>query len=121
LEHAVFIRLRNESRFRAILNEKDPPTPKVAITEPPSVRRSIVSEEIRALRDHPDTRLARRSLIVSKLAQVISERDVKMGLRRVLLTQTKRLQWLAERRFESLGGERFVEAGPEDEEEHGEP
>ncbi|MND09135.1 hypothetical protein D3C83_322310 [compost metagenome] len=40
-----------------------------------------------------------------------------MGLRRVLVTQTKRLRWLAERRFENLGGEGLVEAGPEDEEE----
>lgn len=40
-----------------------------------------------------------------------------MGLRRVLVTQTKRLRWLAERRFETLGGESEVEVGPEDEDE----
>jgi hypothetical protein len=117
LEHCIFNRLRAESKFNAILNEKDPPAPTIPITEPPSRRGSIASEEVRRLRDHPDTRLARRSLIVSKLAQVISEREVKMGLRRVLLTQTKRLKWLAERRFESLGGEPLVEVGPEDEED----
>ncbi|MER8608755.1 GIY-YIG nuclease family protein [Mesorhizobium sp. M1233] len=117
LEHLVFIRLRNESKFKAILNEKDPPAPTVQITEPPSVRGSIVSDRIRELRGHPDTRLARRALIVSKLSQVISEREVKMGLRRVLLAQTRRMNWLAERRFENLGGESLVEAGPEDEEE----
>ncbi|RUU25226.1 GIY-YIG nuclease family protein [Mesorhizobium sp. M6A.T.Ce.TU.016.01.1.1] len=117
LEHLVFTRLRNESKFKAILNEKDPPAPTIPINEPPSMRGSIVSEKVMELRGHPDTRLARRALIVSKLAQVISERDVKMGLRRVLLTQAKRLFWLADRRFQNLGGESQVEVGPEDEEE----
>ena len=39
-----------------------------------------------------------------RLAQVISERKVQGGLRRVLLTQAKRLQWLSTRRYEALGG-----------------
>ena len=117
LEHAIFKRLRNDSKFRAILNEKDPPLPTVDIEEPTPVRGTIVSDQVRALRAHPDTRLARRALIVSKLAQVISEREVKMGLRRVLVTQAKRIRWLAEERFESLGGEKEVEVGPEDEED----
>ena len=56
------------------------------------------------LRGHPDFRIARRALIMSRLAQVISERQVKGGLRRVLLTQAKRLEWLAGRRYESSGG-----------------
>ena len=57
-------------------------------------------------------------MIVSKLAQVISERELKhTGLRRVLLTQAKRIQWLAERRFVSLGGEALVEEGAEDQDE----
>ncbi len=114
LEHLVFTRLRNDSKFKAILNEKDPPAPTVEIVEPKSVRGSIISDQIRELRGHPDTRLARRALIVSKLSQVISEREVKMGLRRVLLTQTKRLTWLAEQRFMALGGEAGVEVGSED-------
>ncbi|WP_417585035.1 GIY-YIG nuclease family protein [Pelagibacterium sp.] len=117
LEHHVFARLRKESKFQAILNEKDPPAPTVEIDEPTSMRGSIVTDEVRGLRDHPDTRLARRALMVSKLAQVISERDVKIGLRRVLVTQTKRLRWLAERRFENLGGETEVESGSEGEED----
>lgn len=117
LEHKIFTRLREESQFNAILNEKDPPNPTIEIDEPISVRDTIVSEEVRKLRDHPDTRLARRALIVSKLAQVISEREVKMGLRRVLVTQTKRLRWLAERRFNSLGGDSQVEIGSEDDED----
>jgi hypothetical protein len=67
------------------------------------------------LRSHPDFRLARRALILSRLAQVISERKVQGGLRRVLLTQAKRLQWLASRRFEALGAAASVELeGEED-------
>jgi hypothetical protein len=42
-------------------------------------------------------------LIISRLAQFISERKVQGGLRRVLLTQAKRLQWLPQRRYEALG------------------
>lgn len=117
LEHLVFTRLRNDSKFKAVLNEKDPPKPTIEIAEPLSKRGSIISEQIKMLRGHPDTRLARRALIVSKLSQVISEREVKMGLRRVLVTQTKRMNWLAERRFENLGGENLVEEGAEDEED----
>lgn len=118
LEHKVFCRLRDESRFKAILNEKDPPTPQVTVEEPESRRGTIVSDKVREIREHPDTRLARRAMIVSKLAQVISERELKhTGLRRVLLTQAKRIQWLAERRFVSLGGEALVEEGAEDQDE----
>ena len=62
------------------------------------------------LRSHPDSRMARRALIISRLSQVIAERQVKGGLRRVLLTQARRMQWLAERRFAELGGEASVEA-----------
>lgn len=117
LEHAMFKRLRDESKFKAVLNEKDPPSPTLEIEEPISVRGTIISDEVRELRAHPDTRLARRALIVSKLAQVISEREVKIGLRRVLVTQAKRICWLAEERFESLGGENDVEVGSEDEQD----
>jgi len=52
---------------------------------------------------------------LSRLAQVISERKVQGGLRRVLLTQAKRLQWLASRRYEALGGAASVASeGDED-------
>ena len=98
-EHAI-----EHSQFKAILNEKDPPPGRLAVEAPPSVRGRIVSERVHELRSHPDFRLARRALILSRLAQVISERKVQGGLRRVLLTQAKRLQWLASRRYEALGG-----------------
>ena len=92
------------SRFRAILNEKDPPPGALQVEAPPSFRAGIVSERVLELRGHPDFRIARRALIMSRLAQVISERQVKGGLRRVLLTQAKRLEWLAARRYEGVGG-----------------
>ena len=96
------------SQFKAILNEKDPPPGKLVVEAPPSVRGRIVSDKVYELRSHPDTRIARRALIISRLAQVISERKVQGGLRRVLLTQAKRLQWLADRRYEALGGAETV-------------
>lgn len=116
LESAVTTHAVMASKFAAILNEKDPPVPTLEVSVPPSFRAKIVSDEVAALRSHPDFRIARRALITSRLAQVISEREVKGGLRRVLVTQTKRLNWLAERRFEALGGEASVERKSAEEE-----
>ncbi|MHB8286021.1 MAG: GIY-YIG nuclease family protein [Caulobacteraceae bacterium] len=96
------------SQFKAILNEKDPPPGSLMVEAPPSFRGRIVSERVYELRSHPDFRIARRALIISRLAQVISERKVQGGLRRVLLTQAKRLQWLTSRRYEALGGSASV-------------
>jgi len=88
------------SAFKAVLNEKDPPTPNIDVELPESFRGRVVSDEVHEIRKHPDVRIARRALTLSRLAQVISERQVSAGLRRVLSVQAKRLQWLAERRFE---------------------
>ena len=63
-------------------------------------------------------RIARRALTISRLAQVISERQIKQGLRRVLQVQAKRLEWLARQRYEALGGEGSVEVESDPEEEH---
>ena len=97
------------SYFSAVLNEKDPPASSLKIVAPPSFRGRIVSDEVYKIRSHLDYRLARRALIIARLAQVISERKVQGGLRRVLLTQAKRLQYLAERRYLGLGGDASVE------------
>jgi hypothetical protein len=104
LERVTTAQAITKSRFKAILNEKDPPAGKLFIEAPASFRAKIVSPHVFNLRSHPDFRLARRALILSRLAQVISERKVQGGLRRVLLTQAKRLQWLAARRYDALGG-----------------
>jgi hypothetical protein len=115
LERAVYERAIEASEFHAVLNEKDPPPGSARIDPPPSLRGCIVSSEVHAIRSHPDFRNARRALIISRLAQVIAERKVQGGLRRVLLTQAKRLQWLAQRRYDALGGAASVEQEGEDE------
>lgn len=104
LENLIYQQALEKSQFKAVLNEKDPPPPSVTVTEPDSLRHSIVSDEVYSIRSHPDYRIARRALIIARLAQVISERKVQGGLRRVMLTQAKRLEWLAERRYTALGG-----------------
>lgn len=109
LEDLIYQQAIGDSTFKAVLNEKDPPAPTLAVAAPPSLRYCIVSDEVHKIRSHPDFRIARRALIISRLAQVISERKVQGGLRRVLLTQAKRLQWLTERRYVALGGAASVE------------
>ena len=104
LEFAIFEKAIVESEFKAILNEKDPPTPKVSVPIPESFRGKVVSDEVYKIRSHPDYRIARRAFTLARLAQVISERQVQRGLRKALLTQAKRLQWLAQRRFEHATG-----------------
>lgn len=103
LEYLVFENSIKKSHFKAVLNEKDPPSPAIEIEEPESFRQVIVSDAVHEIRKHPDFRIARRAQILARLAQVISERQVQSGLRRTLLTQAKRLQWLADRRFHNSG------------------
>lgn len=114
LERLITAQAVEGSQFKAILNEKDPPPGMLDVAAPKSFRGRIVSDRVFELRSHPDFRIARRSLIISRLAQVISERKVQGGLRRVLLTQAKRLQWLADRRYEALGGAATVEKEGDD-------
>lgn len=101
LERKIYDQAISNSKFNAILNEKEPPTPQVQVDVPVSFEGVIVSDEVKRIREHPDIRIARRTQTISRLAQVISERKVPRGLRRVLHTQAKRLEWLAERRLES--------------------
>ena len=101
LEHRIFSQAIDKSVFSAILNEKEPPTPQVEVEIPASFEGVIVSEEVKRIREHPDVRIARRSQTISRLAQTISERKVTKHLRKVLLTQARRIEWLAKRRLES--------------------
>jgi hypothetical protein len=110
LEKYITDQAVSNSQFKAVLNEKDPPNVAFNLMEPVSYEGRIVSDRVNELRSHPDSRLARRALIISRLSQVIAERQVRGGLRRVLLTQARRMQWLAERRFEQLGGAASVES-----------
>ncbi|MBX7501360.1 GIY-YIG nuclease family protein [Qipengyuania sp. YG27] len=118
LELHVFNLLISQSKFGAILNEKNPipgelPHVPPMIDEPP-----IVSGTVAAERSHPDTRIARRAMIISRLAQVIAERELRTpGLRRTLATQADRLQWLARERYVALGGEGMIETGADEDSE----
>jgi hypothetical protein len=109
LERQIYDKLLKASSFNAVLNEKDPPPTELAVAIPPAFSMAVVSDEIYELRSHPDSRIARRSLIIARLAQVIAERKVQGGLRRVMLTQAMRLQALARARYEGLGGAGSVE------------
>jgi len=114
LERTVTVKAVHHSRFRAILNEKDPPAGFDIADTRWSFRGNVVSDRVFELRSHPDFRIARRALIISRLAQVISERKVQGGLRRVLQVQARRLEWLAQRRYEALGGDASVETESDD-------
>lgn len=103
LEYAVFQEALQNSHFKAVLNEKDPSATVISlIPGEPTARAPIVSERVKEIRSHPDIRIARRAATLARLAQIISERKVQSGLRRALLTQAKRLQWLADRRLTIL-------------------
>lgn len=98
-EYAAYIVAIDRSQFKAILNEKIPPVSD-DIALPPSFRRSLISDEVRAERGHPDVRIARRSETISRLAAVARERgEVTAGLRRVLVVQAIRLAYLAAERL----------------------
>lgn len=99
LEAAVYRQALRGSRFGAVLNEKPPPACSLVVELPNSFRARVVADEVFAIRAHPDHRIARRAQVISRLAQVIAERKVQDGLRRTLLVQARRLEWLAERRL----------------------
>jgi len=103
LEASVYLKVLKSSVFGAVLNEKIPSTTKT-VRIPPAMRSTIVDAKVMELRSHPDVRLARRAATLSRLAQIISERRVAPGLRRVLVVQTVRINALAERRFETFKG-----------------
>ena len=106
LEYEIFQHYLKQSHFNAVLNEKDPfEFPAGSFVRPEGVRGAIVSQAVYELRNHPDTRIARRAETLSLLAKVISERQVQKGLRKTLLTQAKRLAWLAERRLTEFAGQ----------------
>jgi hypothetical protein len=113
-EYTVYKKVLDESSFDAVLNEKNIPIVD-EIDLPDSVRHRIVPDRVYELRKHADVRIARRASTIAALARVISERRVSRGLRRTLVTQARRIENLASRRFEELGGDVPVEE-PGDEE-----
>ena len=102
-EYTVFQKLIAESAFGAVLNEK-PVSPASPVGLPASFRWRFVPNGVYQRRRHPDIRIARRAATIAKLAEVISQRAVQAGLRNTLLTQARRLENLARRRLDELGG-----------------
>lgn len=100
-EFTVYEQALRQSRFGAVLNEREV-APAEVMNLPPSIRASILSDELRQQREHPDVRLARRARTIAELARRISERQVTVGIRRTLLAQAERLEWLARTRLEEI-------------------
>lgn len=109
-EYSAYLDAIAKSKFKAILNEKIPPvSPRV--TMPPSLRRSLISDETRVELGHPDIRVARRAETISRLSDVIRERgEVSDGLRRVLVIQAIRLAHLSAERLAFVEGRQPPEA-----------
>jgi hypothetical protein len=112
-EYTVFQKVLQESQLKAVLNEKDI-SKKPAIDLPASFRGKIVPNSVYEHRKHPDVRIARRASTIAALARVISERDVSKGLRRTLVTQARRLEHLAQHRFQGVGGQVPIEEPTEE-------
>ena len=104
VEYSVYQKALRNSVFAALLNEKDIPAANT-VELPKSYRISTIPEEVRRLRSHPDIRIARRASTIANLARIISERSPSPGLRRTLIVQARRLEWLARQRYKSLTGQ----------------
>lgn len=98
-EYTAYLNAIEQSRFKAILNEKIPPLSET-VEMPPSLRWSLADDDEDEDRKHPDVRIARRSETISRLAAVARERgEVSEGLRRVLVVQAVRLAFIAAERL----------------------
>ena len=102
-EFTVYVNALKDSSFKVILNEVEIPQAEL-ITLPRSVRVGLLPGPQRERMVHPDLRLARRARTIANLARIISERKVSVGIRRTLWAQARRLEILAKRRLEELGG-----------------
>ncbi len=110
-EYSLFVKVIEESSFKAVLNEK-PPRKTELIKLPVVYTGRIIPADIFPQRKHPDVRLARRASTIAALARVISERKVTKWLRTTLLTQARRLERLAADRLAD-----FAETSDEGDEE----
>jgi hypothetical protein len=111
IEYNAYTLAIEESRFKAILNEKIPPVSDLGDL-PPSRRFALISDQTREERGHPDVRIARRAETISRLAAVAHERgEVSTGLRRVLVIQAVRLAYLAAIRLAEAEGRSAPKAG----------
>ena len=107
-EHTVYKKVLDDSKLKAVLNEKDIPHTKV-IALPRSYRGKIVPEPTYTNRKHPDIRIARRAAQAAELAKIITERKVSKGLRRTLYQQTRRMESLSKQRLDEVAGKIPIE------------
>lgn len=99
LEYSVYRHAIKESKYHAILNEKIPPVSE-EVELPASYRFTLIPEDMREDREHPDVRIARRAETLARVAAVAHERgEVSNGLRRVIVIQAVRLADLASARL----------------------
>lgn len=106
LEYSVYVHAIEESKYKAILNEKIPPVSPV-VELPPSYSFDLIPEDLREDREHPDVRIARRAETLARVAAVAHERgEVSNGLRRVIVIQAVRLADLAAARLAYAEGRR---------------
>lgn len=103
-EYSVYTLLEQRSRFGAVLNE-GVIQPARLVELPKVVRGRIIPAELWEDRKHSDIRIARRAATISRLSQMVSEREVSGGMRRTLRLQAQRLAWLAEHRISEIGAE----------------
>ena len=100
-EYTLFQEVLGRSKFSAVLNEVSPK--QAPLTDlPPSVRLRIVPSDVYHRRKHPDIRIAQRAATIARLADVIGRRQVQPGLRATLITQARRLLYLAEQRLDEI-------------------
>lgn len=99
LEYSVYVRAIENSKYKAILNEKIPPVSPL-VDVPRSYSFDLIPEDMWEDRDHPDVRIARRAETLARVAAVAHERgEVSPGLRRVIVIQAVRLADLAAARL----------------------
>lgn len=104
-EFTVYSQAIRDSRYHAILNEKLPPKSKLVVLPTTNRRCALITDEMRFDRGHPDIRIERRAMAISRLAQRIHERGaVSVGLRRALVIQAIRLTHLASVRLAEAEG-----------------
>lgn len=106
IEYSVYRSAIANSSYGAILNEKIPPVSGL-VELPDCYRFSLVPQEMREDREHPDIRIARRAETLARVAAVAHERgEVSSGLRRVIVIQAVRLADLAAARLAYSEGRR---------------
>ncbi|WP_206074378.1 GIY-YIG nuclease family protein [Antribacter gilvus] len=99
-EYSVYLSAIEKSKYRAILNEKIPPSTQARVALPAAHRFGLIPADMREDREHPDVRIARRAETLARVAAVAHERgEVSAGLRRVIVIQAVRLADLAAARL----------------------